>query len=54
LVADSVADPIRYYWMNVAKSLELVVHLLRNVCRRLIFTCSARSIGREDLTVDED
>jgi UDP-glucose 4-epimerase len=53
LVADSVADTIRYYRMNAAKSLEFVVHLLRNGCRRLIFNSSARSMGREGLTFDE-
>jgi UDP-glucose 4-epimerase len=54
VVPDSVADPIRYYRANVTKSLDLVTHLLRNGCRRLIFSSSA-SIYRasEDLTVDE-
>jgi len=55
VVPDSVADPVGYYWANVAKSLDLVAHLLRNGCRRLIFSSSA-AIYRagEDLTVDED
>src|ERR1700676_886393 len=55
VVPDSVADPVRYYRANVAKSLDFVTHLLRNGCRRLIFSSSA-SIYRtgDDLAVDED
>jgi UDP-glucose 4-epimerase len=55
VVPESVADPIRYYRANVAKSLDFASHLLRNGCRRLIFSSSA-SIYRAgaDLTVDED
>jgi UDP-glucose 4-epimerase len=55
VVPDSVADPVRYYRANVAKSLEFAAHLLRNGCERLIFSSSAAIYGaREDLTVDED
>ena len=55
VVADSVADPVGYYQANVTKSLEFVAHLLRNRCRRLIFSSSASIYkAREDLTVDED
>ena len=55
VVPDSVADPVRYYRANVAKSLDFAAHLLRNGCERLIFSSSA-AIYRadEDLTVDED
>ncbi|WP_327108903.1 UDP-glucose 4-epimerase GalE [Nonomuraea glycinis] len=55
VVPDSVADPVRYYRANVAKSLEFAGHLLRNGCRRMIFSSSA-SIYRagEDHTVDEE
>jgi UDP-glucose 4-epimerase len=55
VVPESVADPIRYYRANVAKSLDFASHLLRNGCSRLIFSSSA-SIYRagDDLTVDED
>ena len=55
VVPDSVADPVRYYRANVAKSLDFAAHLLRNGCARLIFSSSA-AIYRadEDLTVDED
>jgi UDP-glucose 4-epimerase len=38
VVPESVADPVRYYDANVAKSLELVQHLLRNGCNRLVFS----------------
>ncbi len=55
VVPDSVADPVRYYRANVAKSLDFAAHLLRNGCERLIFSSSA-AIYRtsEDLSVDED
>ncbi|MEU7859529.1 UDP-glucose 4-epimerase GalE [Nonomuraea sp. NPDC049141] len=54
VVPDSVADPVGYYRANVTKSLEFVDHLLRNGCRRMIFSSSA-SIYRtgDDHTVDE-
>jgi UDP-glucose 4-epimerase len=55
VVPDSVADPVGYYRANVAKSLDFVTHLLRNGCRRLVFSSSASIYrAREDLTVDED
>ncbi len=55
VVPDSVADPVRYYRENVAKSVAFAEHLLRNGIRRLIFSSSA-AIYRPgpDLTVDED
>jgi UDP-glucose 4-epimerase len=55
VVPDSVADPVGYYRANVVGSLEFAAHLLRNNCRRLIFSSSA-SIYRPgaDFTVDED
>jgi UDP-glucose 4-epimerase len=54
VVPDSVADPVRYYRANVAKSLDFVTHLLRNGCERLIFSSSAAIYSPgEDLTVDE-
>jgi len=37
-VPDSVRDPVGYYQANVVKSLELVRHLLRNGCHRLLFS----------------
>jgi UDP-glucose 4-epimerase len=55
VVPESVADPVRYYRANVAKSLEFAAHLLRNGCERLIFSSSAAIYGAgADLTVDED
>jgi UDP-glucose 4-epimerase len=55
VVPDSVADPIRYYQANVAKSLAFAAHLLRNGCGRLIFSSSAAIYrANADLTVDED
>ncbi|MGP3932456.1 UDP-glucose 4-epimerase GalE [Nonomuraea sp. KM88] len=55
VVPDSVADPIGYYRANVAKSLELVDHLLRNGCERMIFSSSASIYqAGADHTVDED
>jgi UDP-glucose 4-epimerase len=55
VVPDSVSDPVCYYRANVAKTLEFTAHLLRNGCRRLIFSSSAAIYKpREDLTVDED
>ena len=55
VVSDSVADPARYYHANVVKSIDFATHLLRNGCRRLIFSSSA-AIYRagDDLTIDED
>ncbi|HZR48946.1 MAG TPA: UDP-glucose 4-epimerase GalE [Streptosporangiaceae bacterium] len=55
VVPESVADPIRYFRVNVTGSLEFAAHLLRNNCTRLIFSSSA-SIYRvsDDLTVSED
>lgn len=55
VVPDSVANPVGYWRANVAKSLEFTGHLLRNGCKRLIFSSSA-AIYRadDDLAVDED
>jgi UDP-glucose 4-epimerase len=38
IVPESVLDPVRYYEANVGKSLELVRHLQRNGCNRLLFS----------------
>jgi UDP-glucose 4-epimerase len=43
VVPDSVADPVGYYRANVTASLELVAHLLRNGCPRMIFSSSGRT-----------
>jgi UDP-glucose 4-epimerase len=55
VVPDSVTDPARYYEWNVAKSLELLRHLLRNGCSRLLFSSSAAIyLPGPDLSVDEN
>ena len=55
VVPDSVADPVRYYRENVAKSVAFTEHLLRNGVRRLIFSSSAATYRPgPDLAVDED
>jgi UDP-glucose 4-epimerase len=55
VVPDSVTDPIGYYHANVAKSLDMVEHLIRNGCRRMLFSSSAAIYSPgEDLSVDED
>jgi UDP-glucose 4-epimerase len=41
IVPESVANPIRYYRENVVKTLELIDGLVRNACRRLVFSSSA-------------
>ncbi|MFE3450098.1 UDP-glucose 4-epimerase GalE [Nonomuraea sp. NPDC059194] len=54
VVPDSVADPVGYYQANVAKSLDFVAHLLRNGCRKMIFSSSASIYETgADFTVDE-
>jgi UDP-glucose 4-epimerase len=55
VVPDSVSDPVGYYRANVSKSLDLVSHLLRNGCHRLLFSSSAAIYSPgADLSVDED
>jgi UDP-glucose 4-epimerase len=44
-VPDSVADPIGYYRNNFAKTVDFVDHLVRNGCRRLLFSSSAAVYG---------
>ncbi|MDT4987604.1 MAG: UDP-glucose 4-epimerase [Micromonosporaceae bacterium] len=54
VVPESVEQPLRYYRENVAKSIELIEHLIRAGCRKLLFSSSA-SIYRpgDDFAVDE-
>jgi UDP-glucose 4-epimerase len=55
VVPDSVSDPVRYYQWNVAKSLEMLQHLIRNGCHRLLFSSSAAIYqASEGGSVDED
>ena len=54
VVPESVADPLRYYHENVAKSIQFCQSLLRNGCTRLVFSSSASIYGpSDDFTVDE-
>lgn len=54
VVPESVAQPLRYYRENVAKSIDFVEHVLRNGCHRYLFSSSA-AIYRpgDDFSVDE-
>lgn len=54
VVPESVAQPVRYYRENVAKTLEFVDHLIARGVTRLLFSSSA-AIYRPgaDFTVDE-
>ena len=55
VVPESVGDPVRYYQANVTKSLELVQHLLRNGCKRLLFSSTGSFYQPgPDGSVDED
>ncbi|GAA1962331.1 UDP-glucose 4-epimerase GalE [Catenulispora subtropica] len=58
IVPESVANPIRYYRENVTKTLELIDGLVRNDCRRLVFSSSASvyaaGAGSEAGEIDEE
>ena len=41
VVPDSMADPLRYYRVNLSKTLDLAGHLVRNGCDRMIFASTA-------------
>jgi UDP-glucose 4-epimerase len=41
VVPESVAQPLRYYRENVSKTVDLIGHLLRNKCRRFVFSSTA-------------
>lgn len=54
VVPESVTNPLRYYQVNVAKSIALAEHLLRNGHRRMIFASTAGMYRPEaDLSVTE-
>lgn len=54
VVPESVTDPLGYYRNNVAKTIDLADHLLRNDCRRVVFSSSASLYEPgPDLMVDE-
>jgi UDP-glucose 4-epimerase len=55
VVPESVTDPLRYWHANVAKTISLVEHLLRNDRPRLLFSSTAALYGvDEDFAVDEE
>ncbi len=41
VVPDSVDEPLRYYEENVGKTIDFVVHLIRNGCKRMVFSSTA-------------
>jgi UDP-glucose 4-epimerase len=55
VVPESVAEPLRYYRENVAKTVALLEHVLRNGCEQLLFSSSAAIYAPEpgDTVVDE-
>ncbi len=54
VVPESVSEPLRYYRENVAKTVELLEHLQRNGCDRLLFSSSASIYTPgADFAVDE-
>ncbi|MDG4829842.1 UDP-glucose 4-epimerase GalE [Solwaraspora sp. WMMD1047] len=55
VVPESVAEPLRYYRENVAKSIDFIDHVVRNGCQRYLFSSSA-AIYRpgDDFSVDEN
>ena len=55
VVPDSVAQPLRYYRNNVAKTVDLLAALIGAGCRRVLFSSSASIYGRTpDHGVAED
>jgi UDP-glucose 4-epimerase len=55
VVPESVNDPLRYWHANVAKTVALVEHLLRNDRPRLLFSSTAALYAPgDDFAVDED
>lgn len=55
VVPDSVAQPLRYYRENVAKSIDFIGHVVRNGCQRYVFSSSASIYeSGADFAVDED
>lgn len=54
VVPESVAQPLRYYRENVAKSIDFIDHVIRNGCTRYLFSSSAAIYAPgEDFAVDE-
>jgi len=54
-VPESVTEPLLYYKENVTKTLDLLGHLLRNECKRIIFSSTAAIYGAGvNFVVNED
>jgi UDP-glucose 4-epimerase len=54
VVPESVAEPLRYYRENVAKSVDFIEHVVRNRCTRYLFSSSAAIYAPgPDFSVDE-
>jgi UDP-glucose 4-epimerase len=54
VVPESVADPLQYYRNNVSKAIDLLSHLGRTGCRRVLFSSSGSIYAASvDFTVDE-
>ncbi len=54
VVPESVAEPLRYYRENVAKSVDFIEHVVRNRCSRYLFSSSAAIYAAgADFSVDE-
>jgi UDP-glucose 4-epimerase len=47
-VSESIEHPLRYFQENVAKTLQLLNHLRRNGCSRVVFSSSASVYGATD------
>ncbi|MFI6518681.1 UDP-glucose 4-epimerase GalE [Spirillospora sp. NPDC050679] len=55
VVPDSMRDPHRYYQVNLARTLDLAGHLVRNGCDRMVFASTAGMYRPEaDLSVTEE
>lgn len=55
VVPESVDQPLRYYRENVSKTVDFVDHLVRNNCRRIVFSSTAALYPpTADFVADED
>jgi len=54
-VGESVADPLKYYWNNVAGSLQLIRAMVRHGIPRIVFSSSAAVYGApRQVPIDEE
>jgi UDP-glucose 4-epimerase len=55
IVSESINDPYKYYLNNVVGTLNLLKAMVKNECKRIIFSSSAAVYGNpEYLPIDED